>query len=545
MKKYNRHILNQVNFEFNTDNEQKAYALKANIDGFLKEDLFPKIEILFDESVSSDTTKRFDSIDIEMDMNSTENFESMSERVISQLRKKIEEVEADISRQTNLRTQTGYPSLNGEKYITGNIFRNQDSLEFDQQEMPSIENKSNMENTFLHFLESGQLPWYAIPSFISEFTQYSVFSSSLKDNLFVQALKNLFASNKNALERFIQQFDNDFIEDYVFQLLEDKNIDSRKLHLKISNQYQSIKELLYKLIINSLIHHDYQITNDQYVQLREEILNTNRTKALVKKRSYQIQEILKMVNLEIITEKLSIHKVHEQTTNESILSEKNSRIENHIRNVKKAELHLENIGKYGTSNADDSINEKIRSEEVYTDYINEYQSAPNINLKAVYIQNAGLILTHPFLWDLFMRTKCIDEKSILLPEKKSMAIHLLHYLATGQEQEMEYNLTFEKFLCCVPLDFPVNRKIVLSDQDKIECNDLLQSIINYWPALKKTSPDGLRQMFMQRDGKLDLQKAPYKLYIERKAQDALLDKLQWNISIVKLPWHTELLFVEW
>ena len=133
----------------------------------------------------------------------------------------------------------------------------------------------------------------------------------------------------------------------------------------------------------------------------------------------------------------------------------------------------------------------------------------------------------------------------MLPDKKSQAIHLMHYLATRQEMDMEYNLTFEKFLCGVPLDSPINRKVVLSGHDKIECNDLLLSIISHWPALKNTSADGLRQMFIQRDGKLDLHKTPYKLIIERKAQDILLNKLQWNISIVKLPWFTDLLFVEW
>jgi hypothetical protein len=33
--------------------------------------------------------------------------------------------------------------------------------------------------------------------------------------------------------------------------------------------------------------------------------------------------------------------------------------------------------------------------------------------------------------------------------------------------------------------------------------------------------------------------------VERAAQDVLLDKITWNISLVKLPWVKELLFVEW
>lgn len=173
------------------------------------------------------------------------------------------------------------------------------------------------------------------------------------------------------------------------------------------------------------------------------------------------------------------------------------------------------------------------------------QTTENAGQKSQYVQNAGLILAHPFLWDLFSRTQCTDGKSSLLPEKKQLAVHLLHYLATGQEHEMEYNLSFEKFLCALPPDEPIDRKLSIPETDKAECNDLLQSIIRHWPALKNTSPDGLRQMFIQRDGKLDLRKIPYKLSVERKAQDILLDQLQWSIAIVKLPWTKDLLFTEW
>jgi hypothetical protein len=35
------------------------------------------------------------------------------------------------------------------------------------------------------------------------------------------------------------------------------------------------------------------------------------------------------------------------------------------------------------------------------------------------------------------------------------------------------------------------------------------------------------------------------LIVERKAQDVLLEKLNWNISLVKFPWKKELITVEW
>jgi hypothetical protein len=121
----------------------------------------------------------------------------------------------------------------------------------------------------------------------------------------------------------------------------------------------------------------------------------------------------------------------------------------------------------------------------------------------------------------------------------------MHFIATGTENVFESSLVFEKFLCGVPLKRPVQQESLLTESIKTEANDLLTEVIRYWPALKNTSPDGLRQMFIQRDGKLIQEEAKYRLIVERKAQDVLLDKLSWNISVIKLPWISKILFTEW
>ena len=86
---------------------------------------------------------------------------------------------------------------------------------------------------------------------------------------------------------------------------------------------------------------------------------------------------------------------------------------------------------------------------------------------------------------------------------------------------------------------------MLTDVIYNEANSLLKAAIKNWQELKNTSPDGLREMFIHRDGKLIQNENNYKLIVERKAQDVLLEKLNWNISIIKLVWKNELLFVEW
>lgn len=170
MKNHNRHIVHRVNLEINADKEPKAFEIRAKIDDFLKEELFPCVETLFDESASPDEIKRFDTIDLELEMNSSDHLVSVREQLINQLRAKIEDAESEISRQTITGIQNSYQSASIGKPNTGNLNRNSESVEFSQEKMPSAGKLSNLENTFLYFLESGQLPWFAISSFISEFT---------------------------------------------------------------------------------------------------------------------------------------------------------------------------------------------------------------------------------------------------------------------------------------------------------------------------------------------------------------------------------------
>jgi hypothetical protein len=92
---------------------------------------------------------------------------------------------------------------------------------------------------------------------------------------------------------------------------------------------------------------------------------------------------------------------------------------------------------------------------------------------------------------------------------------------------------------------PVLQKSLLTEQIKEEAIVLLKEVVKNWPALKNTSPDGLRQMFIQRNGKLIQKEDNTKLIVERKAQDVLLEKLNWNISMIKLPWFSKILFTEW
>lgn len=72
---------------------------------------------------------------------------------------------------------------------------------------------------------------------------------------------------------------------------------------------------------------------------------------------------------------------------------------------------------------------------------------------------------------------------------------------------------------------PLDHVIEIEAAEQSESEALLRAAIAHWNALGKCSPDGLRQGFFQRDGKLEKRESGWHLVVERKAQDILLDRL--------------------
>lgn len=165
--------------------------------------------------------------------------------------------------------------------------------------------------------------------------------------------------------------------------------------------------------------------------------------------------------------------------------------------------------------------------------------------QSYYLLSAGVVLLHPYLSRLFKQLELTTGAVFRDESSRQQAVFLLHYLATGETQAPEYQLVLPKFLCGMPLELPLDYALVLSQEAMAEADALLQAVIDNWGVLGKTSPDGLRQGFLQRAGKLEQQASGWHLRVERHTLDILLDRLPWNLSIVKLPWMPELLRVVW
>lgn len=167
----------------------------------------------------------------------------------------------------------------------------------------------------------------------------------------------------------------------------------------------------------------------------------------------------------------------------------------------------------------------------------------------IYIGNAGLILTGPFLPQLFQSLDMLergeDGKPRLLADQISRAVHLLQWLVDGRTSAPEPLLCLNKILCGVPVPTPIARAIEPTRRELESCQTLLASVNGNWAIIKNTSIPGLQETFLQREGRLDRTSDGWRLFVQRKTIDVLLDQIPWSISTIADAWMNEPVFVTW
>ena len=168
------------------------------------------------------------------------------------------------------------------------------------------------------------------------------------------------------------------------------------------------------------------------------------------------------------------------------------------------------------------------------------------NGKSYYVDDAGLVLLHPFLLHLFNRLGFLDEdqefKSLDVQER---AVCLLRFMAGYRPPYRDYQLALEKVICDLPLAFPVSIDTELKKEDLEEARQVLEAVCQYWKPLNGTSPEVLQQSFIRRAGNLAYEDGAWIVRIEGQTLDILLDDLPWEISLLLFPWKDDMIMVEW
>ena len=166
--------------------------------------------------------------------------------------------------------------------------------------------------------------------------------------------------------------------------------------------------------------------------------------------------------------------------------------------------------------------------------------------EGIYINNAGLVILHPFLQPLFDNLGLLNSNSSFISEEtRFRAAVVLFYLQNSIDPYSEYEMAFNKILCGIEMEEVLPPDIRLSDSEKKECNEMLQTVINFWEALKGSGKEALQEAFIRRSGKLNFKGDYWLLQVEKNAMDILVDRLPWGFGIIKLPWLQFLIHVEW
>ncbi|WP_271782131.1 contractile injection system tape measure protein [Aquimarina algiphila] len=172
-------------------------------------------------------------------------------------------------------------------------------------------------------------------------------------------------------------------------------------------------------------------------------------------------------------------------------------------------------------------------------------SLDNEKAEGTYVTMAGVVLMHPFLEHFFDSLGLLNKGEWISPNDAKKGVQLLTYLATGKTSYPEYEMMIFKCICGLPFETYVGSEFDITEKQKQESNSLLSSLIAHWSVLKNTSIEGLRTNFFLREGKLTLKDGHWCLLVEQKAEDILLSRLPWTLSVIRLPWLPNIIQVIW
>ncbi len=190
---------------------------------------------------------------------------------------------------------------------------------------------------------------------------------------------------------------------------------------------------------------------------------------------------------------------------------------------------------------DKSIRKKKKQEEL----LSEPKPKSEPIDQSLFIGNAGLVILYPFMKPLFGKLELLENREFKDEQAAVRGVHLLQYLATGEEASPEYELVLNKILCGIDIQEPIEREIYLTDDEKNLCEELMRVMIGRWSVLKKTSPSAVRSMFLKREGKLTEDPGSYWLKVGWSSFDILIDSIPWGYKLIQLPWMEKMLQTEW
>lgn len=486
------HIIQKIQAELTLNSDEKHSEKSVKLRRAI-EDAIGSLSPVLDD-LAEGSHFRIDSLSVEIDL-STADFNQLDKKIAVAVRDKIEK-----------------------------LFKSQGKTAevVSKETVQKLSEENSYRKIISSFLKTGEIPWWAAKSVLDEAEKWLL---NLHANEWISLIKPLAQNHPNVVNRLVRQFSAVVVIELVRKTVQG---------IQGSGQLLNLQDEILSFLQNQKLSTAFidELERDlKSVIIKGSIAGIDQDKIV---DHLFISAIKKMMRREskpgdsqtIVTDLRQWLNRSEQQENEYWVEqlEDLSRRENLIEDTKDEFLIDTNFPKES----------EIITEPQYIEQKEE-----------IAVNNAGVVILHPFMGSLFKNLGYVENGEFLNEAARERAVCLIHYLATGQDEFPEYELQLPKFLCGWPTKLPVNRYLQLSDTEKTECKSVLSSSIEHWEALKNTRIEGLRENFLKRDGILRREEFGWSLYIEEKTIDILLDKLPWNLSILKLKWMDEMLTVHW
>ncbi len=497
-------------------------AVQDRVKQVYYDEILPKLDVLFSGLVTNETIIRIDKLDVDLGKIDKERLgQQLVEKTINNIERQLKE-----------------------------------KLQFDantSNDVNIISERQSVGEELLHFLDHGYFSW------ISQTNEMAILEKALmKEKITLSTLKdrlNKIVKEKPFVrDRLVFQFSDTFLQFLVQFFI--PGFLAKDLLKTINNTFANVSEqnkidtrnYFWRVVFSNLSmpNHDAQMNVlSATIRFVASIQNTSD------------DEVLSLLDKTRISANVlnQLEKVFGGKSKGGNSTTITPPVKNKLDN-NAVEDEISNDGSEGTANNSNNNNAAFKNLPTSVSITINETDATNFNDRktandqipggeAIYIELVGLIILHNFLVPFFDTLLLLENKRFRSEEALHKAVQLTGYLATGETCIEESYLILPKLLCGMELTASIQKEIVISNEEKREAESLLKQVIGYWAALKNTSPEGLRNTFLKREGKLSRGGLGWQLEVEHKTWDILLAKLPWGYSLIKLPWMKEFLFVNW
>ncbi|MGH2666759.1 contractile injection system tape measure protein [Flavobacterium sp.] len=488
------HLLQQHNFDIQCSSPEIGKEVQGQLSALLEKEFYPKLEILLNQYSYKNHTWNIDLVELQLPKISRKNWKSeLIQKSLQQMENYLREYSPGISTQYN------------DDIIAANSF---------------VPNKEYATFLFFTFLKTGILQENTIGKDLDKIINEIEITA-----VFLKQLIAIFEEEPKHIIRWIFSVPDSFKKKIMESItgfplafrvfLEEILLSEKEASVEIKQfwkRFHGNKELALQWIeLIQWFSHLYRIGNTKERVLKE-----------FEKFSKEFWEI-SAVELTMFSKSIAVVLKTEKT------------LENY-----EMELFFQTFSQSITSNRKDNLPDTVDLETEFP------KSEGAVLDEALYINNAGLIILHPFLKTLFEQLELCENDNWKNKMSQHKAILLTQYLITGKKKIQENDLVLNKILCGLSIEEVINTKLKITAEEKEKCRSLLKAVLEYWKTMSSSSVEALQETFLQREGKLETEREnTYELWVEEKGYDILLAQLPWGIGMVKTPWMENYLTCHW